>query len=141
MVMQLKYRVCTKFKNKICSRKNYSDNWVSGANSVRTTDIIDHAKSDQHWHAMNFQRKEQVQAQGASVICYSPIARSLNTLPDEDRGKLRRKFEIDYFVAAEQLVFRKYLRICALEAKHGVDLGSSYLHENSGKQFVRYNYC
>lgn len=41
-------------------------------------------------------------------------------------------------MAREQLAFRKYPRICELEAQHGVNLGSSYLHENAGKEFVHY---
>ena len=41
-------------------------------------------------------------------------------------------------MATEQLAFRKYPRICKLEARHGVNLGSSYLHENAGKEFAHY---
>ena len=137
-VTKLKCRVCTKFKDRIIGRKNFSDKWVSGADSVRTTNVLDHAKSDQHVHAMNLLRREQALAQGASVATYAPIARSLNSLPEDERRKLRTKFDIAYFVATEQLAYRKYPRICELEARHGVNLGSSYLHENAGKEFVHY---
>ena len=41
-------------------------------------------------------------------------------------------------MATEQLAFRKYPRICKLEARHGVNLGSSYLHEDAGKEFAHY---
>ena len=51
---------------------------------------------------------------------------------------MRKKFDVAYFVATEQLAFRKYPQICALEMKHGVDLGSSYLHEKSCREFVHY---
>ena len=63
---------------------------------------------------------------------------SLNSLPEDERRKLRAKFNIAYFVATEQLAYRKYPRICELEARHGVHLGSSYLHENAGKEFVHH---
>ena len=43
-----------------------------------------------------------------------------------------------YFVANKQLAFWKYLRIYDLEARHGVHLGSSYLHRNAAKEFVHY---
>ncbi len=42
-------------------------------------------------------------------------------------------------MATEQLAYRKYPRICQPEARHGVNLGSSYLHENASKEFVHYN--
>ena len=138
LVTKLKCRVCTKFRDRIVGRKNFSNKWVSGADSVRTTNVLDHAKSDQHVHAMNLLRREQARAQGASVATYAPIAQSLNSLSEDERRKLRAKFDITYFVATEQLAYRKYPRICELEARHGVNLGSSYLHENAGKEFVHY---
>ena len=127
--------MCAKYRDRIVGRKNFSDKWVNGADSVRTTNVLDHAKSDQHVHAMNLLRREQARAQGASVATYAPIAQSLNSLSEDERRKLRAKFDIAYFVATEQLAYRKYPRICELEARHGVNFGSSYLH---GKEFVRY---
>ena len=87
---------------------------------------------------MNLLRREQARTQGASVATYAPFAQSLNSLSEDERRKLRAKFDIAYFVATEQLAYRKYPRICELEARHGVNLGSSYLHENAGKEFVHY---
>ena len=34
LVMKLKYRVCAKYKDKIQGWKNFSDKWISGADSV-----------------------------------------------------------------------------------------------------------
>ena len=138
VVTKLKCRVCTKYRDRILGRKNFSDKWISGADSVRTTNVLDHAKSDQHVHAMNLLRREQAQARSVSVATYAPIAQSLNTMSEDERRKLKAKFDIAYFVATEQLAFQKYPRICELEARHGVNLGSSYLHENAGKEFVHY---
>ena len=109
LVTQLKCRVCTKFKERIAGRKNYSEKWITGANSVRTTNLVDHAKSEQHAHAMNLLRKERAQAQGAPATVYAPIAQSLHTLSDEELKKVRKKFDVAYFVATEQLAFRKYI--------------------------------
>ena len=69
---------------------------------------------------------------------YAPIAQSLSFLSEDEWRRLKAKFDIAYFVATEQLAFRKYPRICELEARHGVDLGRSYLHENAGKEFVHF---
>ena len=48
----LKCAVCTKFQSSILHKRNFSDNWISGANSVRTRNIRDHASSEQHIHVM-----------------------------------------------------------------------------------------
>ena len=137
VVTLLKCRVCARYRERIIGGKNFSDKWITGASSVRTTNVFDHAKSDQHVHAMNLHKREQARAHGASVASCAPIARSLNSLTDDERKRLRAKFDI---VATEQLAYRKYPRICELEARHGVNLGSSYMHENAGKDIVHYNY-
>ena len=111
---------------------------MDGADSVRTSNVVDHGKSDQHVHAMNLLKRENAQAQGACVATYTPITQSLHSLSDDERKRLKAKFDVAYFVATEQMAFRKYPRICKLEAQHGVDLGSSYLHENAGKEFVHF---
>jgi len=87
---------------------------------------------------MNLLRKEQAQAQGASVASYAPIAQSLSTLSEDEHRNLKTKFNIAYFMAPEHLAFRKNPKICELEARYGVNLGSAYRHENAGKEFVHY---
>ena len=79
--------MCTKYRDRIIGRKIYSD-VVSGADSVRTTNVLDHAKSDKHVHAMNLLRKEQAQAHGVSVAAYALIAQSLNTLSEDEQKRL-----------------------------------------------------
>ena len=80
---------------------------------------------------MNIPKKEAAKEQGASATSYAPIAQSLSRISDSERENLRRKFEIAYFIATEQLSFQKYSKICELETRHGVTLGSAYLHENA----------
>ena len=112
LVTKLKCWACTEFRDRIISRKNFSNKWISGADSVRTTNVLDHAKFDQHVHAMNLLRKQQAQVQGMNGATYAPIAQSLNTLSEDERKRLRAKFDIANFVATEQLAFRKYPKIC-----------------------------
>jgi hypothetical protein len=69
---------------------------------------------------MNLYRREQSQKKGESVASYAPIAQALNSLPVDEGKSLRVKFDIAYFVATEQLAYRKYPRIYKLEARHGV---------------------
>ena len=47
------YVKCAKYKSRIIGRRNYSDRWINGAHSLRTSTIRDHAKSEQHQHAMS----------------------------------------------------------------------------------------
>ena len=72
------------------------------------------------------------------VALYAPIAQALSKLPAEEKGKLRKKFDIAYFVATEKLLFMKYPGICELEARHGVDLGTSYVNKSAGRTFCHY---
>ena len=57
-VNKLSCKVCRNFKSRISGRRNYSDKWVEGASSVRTSNIKDHAQTDQHLHAMTLLKKE-----------------------------------------------------------------------------------
>ena len=41
-------------------------------------------------------------------------------------------------MAIEKLSFRKFPRLCELEARHGVSIGSSYTNEIAGKTFTHY---
>ena len=102
-VKRLKCSVCSKFKANIRGRRNFSERWIIGADSVRTSNVKDHAQSDQHAHAMLLLRKEQGRAAGLGVASYTPIAQALSKLPAEEKGKLRKKFNIANFVATEKL--------------------------------------
>lgn len=138
VVEKLKCTVCTRFKDKIMGRRNFSNKWIVGAESVRTSNLRDHARNDQHAHAMMLLNKERCQAQGLNLSSYAPIAKALHKLPDQERGRIRRKFDVAYFVATEKLSFVKYPRICDLEKRHGVDMGTSYINVSAGKNFIHY---
>lgn len=77
-------------------------------------------------------------AKEKSLSIHLPIIESLQTLSNEDREALRKKFDIAYFIATEQLPLAKYPRLCELEKRHAVHLGHSYLNENSCKEFISY---
>ena len=95
---------------------------------MRTTNVRDHSNCDQHVHAMNLHRRELAHAKGLGPTSYAPIAQALCTPSDEEKKKLRFKFDIAHFVTKEQLSLTKYPRLCELEARHGVDLGGDYLN-------------
>ena len=60
---------------------------------------------------------------------------NLSRISDSER---ENQFEIAHFIATEQLSFQKYSKVCELETRHGVTLGSAYLHENAAKEIIHY---
>jgi hypothetical protein len=137
-VERLKCKVCIQFQSAIESRRNFSSKWISGADSVRTSNIKDHSHSDQHAHAMMLLRKSQAQSRSLDASAYAPIAKALNEIPESDRKMLRVKFDIAHFVATHKLAFTNYPALCQLEAKHGVNVGTAYRNPNAGKTFCHF---
>ena len=45
-VTKLKCRICAKFKERIIGRRNFSNKWIDGADSVGTTNMCDHVKPE-----------------------------------------------------------------------------------------------
>ena len=52
--------------------------------------------------------------------------------------KMREAESQAYFVALEKLAFAKYPKICELQARNGVNVGSMYRNDVSGHEFVHY---
>ena len=63
---------------------------------------------------------------GCTGTKYAPIARALLTRRAGIDLCYRRKFDLAYFLAKENLFFSKMAPLSQLKDKHGVDLGSSY---------------
>ena len=137
-VTKLKCGVCVKFKSKIAGRRNYSDKWIVGADCVHTSNIKDHAKTDQHQHAMTLLKKERAVSKGQGPLSYARIAQVLHELPEDAMAKLRVKFDLAHFIATEKIAFSKYPALCELEAHHGVNVGSDYNNEHAAKTFCHY---
>jgi len=138
ILTHLRCTTCAKFEARIKGRRNYSARWIDGADSLRTSNIRDHATSAQHIHATSLLRQEHALAKGESVVSYAPIAKALFTLDEGQRIMLRHKFDIAYFVAREKLSFRKYPQLVKLESKHGVSVGTNYTTETAGKEITHY---
>ena len=97
VVTSLKCRMCSKYKANIMGRKNFNEKWIAGADSVKTTNLRDHAKSDQHGHAINLHRRDLARSKGLGATAYAPIAQALTTLSEDEQSKLRLKFDIAFF--------------------------------------------
>ena len=112
VVKKLQCRVCSKFEKRLCSKRNYSSRWVTGATSFKVSGI----KADQHLCAVSYFKKEHEFAQGLSTLSDTPIVKALHNLFSEEKARLDKKFDIAYVVATEKLAFTKYPKICKMEA-------------------------
>ena len=92
-VTALKCAVCAIFKERLKTDRNFNDSWIVGAKSVKTSNIRDHAQSDQHKHSMALLQKQQAAVEGKDLTSCAPIAMALTSLAD-DKERLRRKFDV-----------------------------------------------
>ena len=83
MVTKLSCKVCRKFKSKIAGRRNYSNKWIVGADSVRTSNIKDHAGTDQLWWSDKVRRPNQRPRKDYAARCSS----STNDISPDDSGE------------------------------------------------------
>ena len=127
-------RACRQYEDKIIGMKNFSRVWIDGSSNHKTSNIVDHATSDQHKAAMVQVRR----ASGEPVTTYSPIARSLLTMDDAVLTRMKQKFDICYVMVKENLPFTKYSALHELELRHGVNLGQAYKIKDSAKLFTHY---
>ena len=133
---KLKCTVCAKFRSQILCKRNFSDRWIAGADSVRTSNIRDHASSEQHNHAMALLQREL--GTGQNLTSTAPIVVALTSLSEEEKVRLRHKFDIAYWLAVEKISFKKFPSICDLETRHGVSIGTTYTTETAAKSFTGY---
>lgn len=138
LVNSLWCEVCTKYESSIWSLKNFSRAWLTGSLNQRTSNIVSHAESEQHKIAMRTWRAEQVAKSRESLASYAPIAKSLHRMKVSEHEKMRKKFDLCYLLAKENIAFRKYPSLVQLEKRHGVDMGTSYLTKASTKDFIHY---
>ena len=108
IIRKLRCKICIRFKSKFAGRRNYSNKWVVGADSVRTSNIRDDACTDQPTHVMLLLRKEHTDYAGLGPSLYAPIAKALSVLPQDTKPQLRVKFDIAHFITTEKLAFTKY---------------------------------
>ena len=89
VVTRLKCRVCTKHKARISGRKHFSNKWIEGAESIRTSNIRDHANADQHIQSMEIEQREQAQAKSQSFVVPSgSITEAFSKIGEQERSRL-----------------------------------------------------
>ena len=83
-------------------------------------------------------KKQCSKSAGLGPSSYTSIAQVFNKLGYDEREKLQVKFDRAYFVATENLPYTKHPKICELETRHVVNIGTVYVNENAGKDFMHY---
>ena len=95
---------------------------------------IDHANSEPHKHAMVLVMKQK----GMNVLERSKaiqgvldsqkqgnILSALATLNEQDLERMKKKFQIAYYIAKEELTIVKFSTMLDLEERLGVDVGTA----------------
>ena len=90
-VVALRCSVCCRFKERIESSRNFSNKWIVGTDSLRTSNIRDHARTNQHCMAMNLLEKEHAIVRGDGPSFYAPIARAIKRIPVTESARLKQK--------------------------------------------------
>ena len=110
-------------------------NW---ADSVHTSNICDHTSSKQHNHAMALLQRKAAAATGQSSTSNSPIIVALTSLSEDEKVRLRHKFDKVYWLAAEKISFWKFPSICDPETQHGAKIGTTYTTGTAAKSCTGY---
>ena len=106
MVHKLKCKACTEFVDKIRGSRNFSDKWIVGADSLRLSNVRDHAQNS---HAMSLLRKRSAKSTGLDVVSATLISKAFNNLSDEEREKLGVKFDIALLSCVREFTFYQVL--------------------------------
>ena len=140
MISTLWCEVCRRYEGRLSRKKNFSKAWIDGSTNHRTSNITDHACSEQHKSAMALLCRDQARSKREPITTYSPIARSLlsTVLSPAVSDQMKKKFEISFLPAKEHIPFTKYSAIHDLEERHGVDLGSTYKNRDSAPNFIHF---
>ena len=102
---------------------------------------MDHAKGGPRKSAMELYWKnssisEEEKAEELRDNQQQSIVPGIASMQAADLQKTKKKFDIAYLIAKEELPMRKYAAIIDLEKKHGVDLGTIYCNEMQAATFI-----
>ena len=82
--------------------------------------------------------RQTAAATGQSSTSNAPIVVALTSLSEDKKVRLRHKFDIAYWLAVEKIPFRKFPSVCDLEARHGVNIRTTYTTETAANSFTGY---
>ena len=97
--MVLKCDVCTRFKDKLISMRNFRPAFIDRTTNIWASTFKDHAATAMHCQAMLLAQKETA----SSMVEYAPIVKAFAkaNINEETKAKLKRKFDVAYMIAKE----------------------------------------
>ena len=81
---------CRRFEGRIRGCKNYSAAWITGSTSQKLSNVLDHARSDQHKLSMSMFHTEQAKTTNTPLTAYAPIAKSLLSMDISLQEKVKK---------------------------------------------------
>ena len=126
--------VCTRFNAQLKGMRNYTPAFIDGTTNLCTSSFKDHASTDMHARAMTLLKRDEA----VDVRDYAPIARALSTMDESSIEKMKKKFEVAFTIAKNNIALTKMKPICELEERHGVDLGQGYKNNQACTTFIEF---
>ena len=87
---------CRRFEDRIRGVKAFSAAWISGSTNQKLSNVVDHARSDQHKLSISLVCTEKHKAMNRPITTYAPIAKSLLVMDNSLQEKMGKKFDICY---------------------------------------------
>ena len=75
LVEKLWSHACRKYESYITGMKNFSIAWIKGSTNQKTSNVMDHATSEQHTTAMARMQADNAKASKVPLAHYAPIAK------------------------------------------------------------------
>ena len=91
MVSMLWCNIFGNHERNISGLKNFSRAWIKGTTNQRTSNVLDHATSNQHEAVMVYYTRDRAKANNESVNSVSPIAHCLLRIDPTTRARMNRK--------------------------------------------------
>ena len=109
-----------------------------GTLNQQTSNVIEHANSNQHKAAMTYLKAALAKANNEPAASFSPNAHSLINMDATTKERMKCKFDICYVMAKEGIMFSKYPALYDLKSRHDMDLGAAYKNDISAKFFIHH---
>lgn len=91
IVTKLKCKICTKFKPRINGRKHFSNKWIEGADSIRTSNIRAHGNADQHIQAMELEKRSKHKPRARNSQYQALFLKHFLKIGDQEWKRLKAK--------------------------------------------------
>ena len=123
-------KVCRKYPDSADTTSNYFKEPGVTGDSKRYKSLKLHNERDKHKKCA---AKEKAHAEPKAT----PLFRAVAYMKQQDRAKMHILFNTAYFCAKEELAFTKYVGICRLAKKNGLEFGENYINDKQAAYFAK----